>query len=106
MLSELAIYNLGVLTSAGAEPGPGLTVVTGETGAGKTMVVESLRLLKGDRADASRVRMGSKKATVEGRFVVDEHKPRLRATVQRQGLPRGRPPHTVGGGRQLRYRLR
>lgn len=82
MLSELAIYNLGVLTSAGAEPGPGLTVVTGETGAGKTMVVESLRLLKGDRADASRVRMGSKKATVEGRFVVDEHK---RATVEERG---------------------
>lgn len=82
MLSELAIYNLGVLTAAGAEPGPGLTVVTGETGAGKTMVVESLRLLKGDRADASRVRMGSKKATVEGRFVVDEDK---RAAVEERG---------------------
>ncbi|QQB45815.1 DNA repair protein RecN [Corynebacterium glucuronolyticum] len=82
MLSELAIHNLGVLTSAGAQPGAGLTVVTGETGAGKTMVVESLRLLKGDRADASRVRTGASKAMVEGRFVVDERK---RAAVEERG---------------------
>lgn len=83
MLSELAIRNLGVLTAAGAQPGPGLTVVTGETGAGKTMVVESLRLLKGDRADASRVRTGCKKAMVEGHFTVD--KPERDAVVELGG---------------------
>ena len=53
------------------ELSPGLTVLTGETGAGKTMVVTGLRLLVGGRADASRVRSGAAQAVVEGRFVLD-----------------------------------
>ena len=59
MLAEIAISNLGVISHASAELSPGLTVLTGETGAGKTMVVTGLRLLTGGRADASRVRTGS-----------------------------------------------
>ena len=55
MLEELSISGLGVLENASAEFGPGFTVLTGETGAGKTMVVTSLHLLSGGRADASRV---------------------------------------------------
>ena len=66
MLSEIHIRNLGVIAEAEAEFSDGLTVVTGETGAGKTMVVTSLRLLSGHRADASRVRAGADKASVEG----------------------------------------
>lgn len=68
MLAEIAISNLGVISHASAELSPGLTVLTGETGAGKTMVVTGLRLLTGGRADASRVRTGSGGAVVEGAF--------------------------------------
>ena len=66
MLAEIAISNLGVIRHASAELAPGLTVLTGETGAGKTMVVTGLRLLTGGRADASRVRTGAQEAVVEG----------------------------------------
>ena len=70
MLVEIAISNLGVISHASAELSPGLTVLTGETGAGKTMVVTGLRLLTGGRADASRVRTGSDGAVVEGAFSI------------------------------------
>ncbi|MFT3662157.1 MAG: DNA repair protein RecN [Gordonia sp. (in: high G+C Gram-positive bacteria)] len=68
MLEELSIRGLGVLESATTEFSPGFTVLTGETGAGKTMIVTSLRLLSGARADAGRVRTGDDRAVVEGRF--------------------------------------
>ena len=68
MLDELRIRGLGVIEDAVLPLGPGLTVVTGETGAGKTMVVTGLLLLFGGRADAARVRVGSDQASVEGRI--------------------------------------
>lgn len=68
MLEELTIEGLGVIEAASAQFHPGFTVLTGETGAGKTMIVTSLHLLSGARADVSRVRSGDPKATVEGRF--------------------------------------
>lgn len=80
MLSEIRIRNLGVIAAAQAEFVPGLTVVTGETGAGKTMVVSSLRLLSGARADASRVRNGSDKAVVEG--IVQTRSPRVAEVLE------------------------
>ncbi|MFZ2016651.1 MAG: AAA family ATPase, partial [Nocardioides sp.] len=66
MLEELRITGLGVIESATLELGPGLTVITGETGAGKTMVVTALGLLLGGRADSGAVRSGSRTARVEG----------------------------------------
>ena len=69
MLAEMRIRGLGVIDDAALELHPGLTVLTGETGAGKTMVVTGLSLLGGARADASRVSEGVDRATVEGRFV-------------------------------------
>ena len=66
MLEELRISSLGVIDSSTLELGPGLTVITGETGAGKTMVVTALGLLLGGRADAGAVRSGSTQARVEG----------------------------------------
>jgi DNA repair protein RecN (Recombination protein N) len=71
MLEELSISALGVIDSAALEFGPGLNVVTGETGAGKTMVVSALGLLLGARADSSAVRQGAPRARVEGRVRVD-----------------------------------
>ena len=68
VLEELTISGLGVIEAASARFHPGFTVLTGETGAGKTMIVTSLHLLSGARADANRVRNGSPKAVVEGRF--------------------------------------
>ncbi|HEY3895274.1 MAG TPA: DNA repair protein RecN [Pseudonocardiaceae bacterium] len=68
MLTEMRIEGLGVIDEAIVDLHPGLTVVTGETGAGKTMVVTGLQLLAGGRADASRVRRGAERAIVEGRF--------------------------------------
>ncbi len=68
MLSEIRIESLGAIKAARAEFDRGLTVLTGETGTGKTMVVTGLHLLGGARADANRVRSGSDRAVVEGRF--------------------------------------
>ncbi|OZC46639.1 DNA repair protein RecN [Rhodococcus sp. RS1C4] len=68
MLEEIRIDSLGVISTASAQFHEGLTVLTGETGAGKTMVVTSLHLLSGARADAGRVRLGADRAVVEGRF--------------------------------------
>lgn len=72
MLAEIRIDGLGVIASASAQFHEGLTVLTGETGAGKTMVVTSLHLLSGARADAGRVRLGTDRAVVEGRFSTDD----------------------------------
>ncbi|CAB4587652.1 MAG: DNA repair protein RecN [Actinobacteria bacterium] len=69
MLLELHIEDLGVISSLDLVVGPGLTVFTGETGAGKTMLVEAISLLVGGRADATMVRAGATEARVEGRFL-------------------------------------
>ncbi|MEW1772237.1 DNA repair protein RecN [Streptomyces sp. NPDC086777] len=68
----MRIRSLGVIDDAVVELSPGFTAVTGETGAGKTMVVTSLGLLLGGRADPALVRIGSEKAVVEGRVTVPE----------------------------------
>lgn len=65
MLEELRIRDLGVITDATLPLGPGLSVVTGETGAGKTMVVTAVGLLLGARSDAGAVRSGAKSASAE-----------------------------------------
>src|SRR6266545_425475 len=71
MLGELHIRDLGVIDDARLEVAPGLNVLTGETGAGKTMVVDALSLLLGERADAGVVRVGRPAALVEGRVAVE-----------------------------------
>ncbi|MFF4232288.1 DNA repair protein RecN [Streptomyces sp. NPDC001820] len=70
VLEEMRIRSLGVIDDAVVELSPGFTAVTGETGAGKTMVVTSLGLLLGGRADPALVRIGAKSAVVEGRISV------------------------------------
>ncbi|MFC6154606.1 DNA repair protein RecN [Nocardioides yefusunii] len=66
MFEEIRISSLGVIEASTLELGPGLTVITGETGAGKTMVVTALGLLLGGRADSGAVRTGASHARVEG----------------------------------------
>lgn len=69
MLVELSVHNLGVVEAVDLVLPPGLIALTGETGAGKTLVVEALGLLLGERADPQLVRPGATEALVEGRFV-------------------------------------
>lgn len=77
VISELRIADLGVIASAEVQLHPGLTVLTGETGAGKTMVLTALRLLLGGRADAALVRPGAPAASVEGRVELPADAPAL-----------------------------
>jgi DNA repair protein RecN (Recombination protein N) len=72
MIEEIRIGSLGVIDSSTLELGPGLTVITGETGAGKTMVVTALGLLLGGRADSGAVRTGARQARIEGVVVADQ----------------------------------
>lgn len=70
MIEQIHIRDLGVIREAQLDLGPGLTVLTGETGAGKTMVLNALGLLLGARSDASAVRKGQEQAFVEGRWLL------------------------------------
>lgn len=71
MLVELAVTDLGVIPELSLVLGPGMTALTGETGAGKTLVVTAIELLVGGRADATVVRPGANEARVDGRFLRD-----------------------------------
>ncbi|MGA9278839.1 AAA family ATPase, partial [Ilumatobacter sp.] len=88
MLSELHIENLGVIERLDLVFGPGLTALTGETGAGKTMLIEAIELLVGGRADASIVRRGAAEARIEGRFVADGTERILARVVPADGRSR------------------
>ncbi len=69
MLEELRVRDIALLREGDLEFGPGLTVLTGETGTGKTALLSALKLLVGERADSSMVRDGAAEAIVEGRFL-------------------------------------
>ena len=88
MLVELRIAGLGVIDDIEVVFGDGLTAVTGETGAGKTMVMGAVELLLGGRADPSIVRPGADEAVVEGRFVVGDDEHVLRRVVPADGRSR------------------
>src|SRR3954454_2722158 len=88
MLVELSVRNLGVIADLRLLLGPGMTALTGETGAGKTMLVEALELLVGGRADATLVRPGCDEATIEGRFIVDDDEVVLARVVPAVGRSR------------------
>jgi DNA repair protein RecN (Recombination protein N) len=84
MLVELAVRNLGVIEDLRLAFGPGMCALTGETGAGKTMIVEAIGLLLGGRPDPARVRPGADETEVEGLFVLDDD----REVVLRRVVPR------------------
>jgi DNA repair protein RecN (Recombination protein N) len=88
VLAELRVQNLGVIDELTLVLGPGMTALTGETGAGKTLIVEAIDLLVGGRADGTMVRAGATEAVVEGRFVVHDEDVILRRVVPREGRSR------------------
>ena len=88
MLTELHIENLGVIDTLDLQLSEGLVALTGETGAGKTMIVEAINLLVGGRADAGMVRPGATEARVEGRFVTGDEEVILCRTIPLDGRSR------------------
>lgn len=88
MLEELHVRDLALIEEAWLELGQGMTVLTGETGAGKTVLVGALKLLLGERADATNVRAGAAEALVEGRFVIGGDERTARRRVSADGRSR------------------
>ena len=70
LLDEITIHSIGVIERATLELSPGLTVLTGETGAGKTMILTALNLILGGKSDSALIRTGSPKLVVSGRFSI------------------------------------
>jgi DNA repair protein RecN (Recombination protein N) len=88
MLEHLHVSNLGVLEDVSIDPSPGLTVITGETGAGKTLLLGGLRLILGDKTDSSTVGPVAESAQVDGLFVVDGLELGVSRSVPRDGRSR------------------
>jgi len=88
VLGHLRVQNLGVLEDASIEPGPGLTVITGETGAGKTLLVGGLRLILGERPDPGAVGPHSDQAQADGLFETDDGERGVTRIVPRDGRSR------------------
>ncbi len=85
MLTELRIQNFAIIESLALPLAPGFNVLTGETGAGKSIIVGALGLLLGERANADVIRTGADRATVEGEFDVAE-RPEIRALLDEHGI--------------------
>lgn len=98
MIEQVTLRDLGVIAQATLPIGPGFTAVTGETGAGKTMVVTGLGLLLGARADAAAVRAGADQAVVEGVWIVPEEGPVVDRVTEAGG-----DVEPIGGGRAELY---
>ena len=88
MLVELRVRDLGVIADLTIAFPAGMTALTGETGAGKTLVVEAIELLTGGRADPVLVRPGAAEAVVEGRFVLDDEERVVSRVVPAEGRSR------------------
>ncbi|MFZ4515548.1 MAG: DNA repair protein RecN [Acidimicrobiia bacterium] len=89
MLTELHIERLGIIEDVTLAFGPGLIALTGETGAGKTMLISALQLLAGGRADASMVRHGAQDARIDGRFEDGDDEWVLSRVIPSDGRSRG-----------------
>ena len=93
MLEELSVRNLGILASTSVEVPTGLVVVTGETGAGKTLLIGALRLLAGENANRGSVGPNGDELSVAGRFVIADED----VVVQRKVTTKGRSRAYLGG---------
>ncbi len=97
MLTDLRVRDLGVIEDLTLEFGPGMTALTGETGAGKTLVVEALQLVLGGRADPGMVRSGAPEALVEARFVTGDGEATREVLLARSVPAEGRSRAWVDG---------
>ena len=83
MLVQLAIRNIVLINHLNLPFGPGLTVLTGETGAGKSILLDALSLLLGDRFETRQLRPGAERAEIAAEFDIDDA-PRARAMLARR----------------------
>lgn len=106
MLKKLSIRNFAVIEALDLEPGPGLNIFTGETGAGKSIIISALGFLLGERSGADILRPGAASAEVEGEFSADNLPPALAERwavkgktlkVRRQADPKGRTRASING---------
>jgi len=97
VLTELHVRDLGVIEDLTLDFGPGMTALTGETGAGKTLVVEALQLVLGGKANTGMVRAGATEALVEARFVVGNGKDEREVILTRSVPAEGRSRAWVDG---------
>jgi DNA repair protein RecN (Recombination protein N) len=88
LLVELGVHDLGIIHDVSLVLGPGMTALTGETGAGKTLLVGAIELLLGGRADPTMVRSGAREAVIEGRFVVGDDEVVLTRAIPADGRSR------------------
>ncbi|MDQ3301568.1 MAG: AAA family ATPase, partial [Myxococcota bacterium] len=90
MLRHLRVTNFAILSDVSIELGPGMNVLTGETGAGKSLIVEAVNLLRGGRASADIPRAGADEAVVEAIVEVPEDlRGRVASVIEGAGLPKG-----------------
>src|SRR5437870_6792870 len=85
VLTELRVRDLAVIADVTLPLAPGLNVLTGETGAGKSMLVDALALLLGERGSSDVVRPGAQKAVIEGAFDLSD-RPTVRQSAQAVGV--------------------
>src|SRR4051794_41955538 len=88
MLTALRIKNLALVADLTLELGPGFNVITGETGAGKSILIGALNLVLGERADRTVIRSGSDSCSVEAVFDVLKIKKSFRGVFERNGMER------------------
>ena len=100
MLEELEIHNLGPIRSALIAPAGGMTAITGETGAGKSMLLSAIRLISGGPSDGGRVSVGAQEAWAQGVFEVASSPAAVAAA--REAGARGR--RTVPVAQSARFR--
>lgn len=105
MLDHLRVANLGVLEDAAIDPSPGFTVITGETGAGKTLLLGGLRLILGGKTDSGAVGPYDDRSQVDGLFVVDEEEVGASRVVPREGRSRAHLEGTIVSAATLEERL-
>lgn len=108
MLSEIRIRDFAIIDTLDLEFGSGFNVLTGETGAGKSIIVDCIALLLGDKADANMVRAGAERALIEGAFRFDKKQAKdILAALEEHGLENDEPNHVLlsrevrNGGRSI-----
>ena len=102
MLVELSIWDFAIIDHLDLHFGPGFNVLTGETGAGKSIIIDAVSLLLGGRGDVTLVRSGAEQATIEGTFHLDgESRAAIDPLLAEEGLE-GDPPHILLLSREIR----